>query len=293
MHAAIFGKVYDNSMMSPLQSLVDLLRDRGSRISFHQPFFDACCINLKLPAETSMFRGHSELLALKPDVLFSLGGDGTMLQTITLVRDSGIPVLGINTGRMGFLSNTPSEKVRQAIDSVFAGEYELDSRSLLHLDSEEGLFGDTPFALNEFSVYAANARSLIVVKVWLNGEFLNAYWADGLLIATPTGSTAYSLSCHGPIVSPGSGTFIINPIASHNLSVRPVVIPDASLIKVKISGREKNYIVGLDSRTVSVPAETELMLTRERFKVNFVKLPGEEFFNTVRQKLLWGLDVRN
>lgn len=293
MRAAIFGKVYDASMATPLQTLIDLLRDRGARLCFHRPFFDECCMNLKLPAGTTMFHGHSDLIANKPDILFSLGGDGTMLQTITLVRDSGIPVLGINTGRMGFLSNTPSEKVRQAVDHLFAEKYQLDSRTMIHLESTTGLFGETPFALNEFTVYAGNARSLILVKVWVDGEFLNAYWADGLIIATPTGSTAYSLSCHGPIVSPGSGTFIINPIATHNLSVRPIIIPDSSEIRIRISGRESSYIVGLDSRNETVPAETELTLRKESFPVNFVKLPGEDFFNTIRQKLLWGLDVRN
>jgi NAD+ kinase len=291
--AGIFGKNFDPGMTPTMQALVDSLHDHGISLAFYHEFLSDCHPCLRLPHSFQVFSDYQELIQFKPDILFSVGGDGTLLQTITLVRDSGIPVLGINTGRMGFLSNTPTGRLNQAIDLLFRGNYSLDKRSLLRLESREGLFGDVNFGLNEFSVHGVGARSLIVVKVWVDGEFLNSYWADGLLIATPTGSTAYSLSCHGPIVSPGAGAFIINPIANHNLSVRPVVISDTSVIKVIAGGRESSYIVGLDSRTEMIGPDQELIIRKESFDFNMVKLHGEDFFSTIRQKLLWGLDVRN
>jgi len=291
--AGIFGKNFELNMTPTLQRLVDHLLEHEVNIAFHETFYDECNEKLNLPSTFPTFIDHSELIGFSPDILFSVGGDGTLLQTITFVRDSGIPVLGINTGRMGFLSNTPAERVDEAVDQIINQDYLLDRRSLLRLESSNHLFGDVNYALNEFSVHGTGGRSLVVVKVWVDGDFLNAYWADGLLIATSTGSTAYSLSCQGPIVTPGANAFIITPIASHNLTVRPVVIPDSSVIRVTVGGRESAYIVGIDSRTEMIKEDEVLTIRKEEFTFNMIKLPNEDFFNTIRQKLLWGRDVRN
>jgi NAD+ kinase len=227
------------------------------------------------------------------DILFSIGGDGTLLDTISYVRDSGIPVLGVNLGRLGFLSSISREDILPAVDNVMAGNYTLEQRTLLSLTSPHGLFGELNYALNELSITKTDTHALAVVSVHVNDKFLNTYWADGLIVATPTGSTAYSLSCYGPIITPGSENFVITPIASHNLTVRPIVIPDNQEIRLKVSGRNQLYQVGLDSRYETINNSVELIIRRADFKVNLVQLPNKDFYTTIREKLLWGKDQRN
>jgi NAD+ kinase len=227
------------------------------------------------------------------DCLFSLGGDGTLLNAATLIQNSGIPVLGINTGRLGFLSSIQADEFAYAIDEIKRKKYTLDKRTLLELKTKGSLFGDQNFALNEVTILKKDISSMITTHVYLDEQYLNTYWGDGIIIATPTGSTAYSLSCGGPIVMPESGNMIITPIAPHNLNVRPIVIPDSSRILLKLEKGPRSHLVTLDSRPKSTSSEHEFEIQKAKFTVDLIRMEGYSFFNTLRNKLNWGLDKRN
>jgi NAD+ kinase len=229
----------------------------------------------------------------KPDLFCSIGGDGTMLNTVTFVGDSGIPVVGINTGRLGFLSGINIEEIEHSIEDILNGNYDIDKRALIRLDTNNNLFGKRNFALNEIAVSRKDSSAMITIHAYLNDVFLNSYWADGLIISTPTGSTAYSLSCGGPVVMPDSENFIITPISPHNLNVRPVIISDRDVIRLKVEGRNKEFLVSLDSRPMSFESEIDLVIKKEAFKINLIRLKGNDFTSTLRQKLMWGVDKRN
>ncbi len=229
----------------------------------------------------------------KVDFFFSIGGDGTILDALTLVRDSGIPIMGINIGRLGFLSSIAKDEILPAIDKVLGKDFEIDSRTLVRLNQPKDLFGEMNYALNELTITRKDTTSLIVLHVYVDGMFLNSYWADGLIIATPTGSTAYSLSSGGPIITPGSENFVLTPIAPHNLTVRPIVIPDKSKIRIIVEGREDQFLVSLDSRRAIIYSNFELNIEKADFKVNMIQMKGRDYFMTIREKLKWGLDARN
>jgi NAD+ kinase len=229
----------------------------------------------------------------KVDLFFSLGGDGTLLECVTHVGKTGIPIFGINTGRLGFLATVGREEIDEAMDMIFRKEYDIDERVLLSLHSDRDLFGGFGYALNDFTLVRKDSSSMITVHTFIDGEFLNSYWADGIIVATPTGSTGYSLSCGGPLVFPGSECFVITPVSPHNLTVRPIVVPDASEITFRVEGRSKKFIVSLDSRMETVDETAKLMVKKANIKVNLVQLRGQHYFKTLRQKLNWGLDARN
>lgn len=229
----------------------------------------------------------------KTDMFFSLGGDGTLLESVTHVGKTGIPIFGINTGRLGFLATIGREEIDEAMDMIFRKEYDIDERVLLSLHSDRDLFGGFRYALNDFTLVRKDSSSMITVHTFIDGEFLNSYWADGIIVATPTGSTGYSLSCGGPLVFPGSECFVITPVSPHNLTVRPIVVPDASEITFRVEGRSKKFIVTLDSRMETVDETVKLMVKKANIRVNLVQLRGQHYFKTLRQKLNWGLDARN
>lgn len=292
MKIGLFGKNVTDKGIQYLQQLIDKLKRAQCTLLVYEPFLSQIRNKVTLVCEVHPFNTHSELRN-NCDLLFSIGGDGTMLDIISLVRDSGIPVLGINLGRLGFLSSISRDEILPAIDEVIAGNYQLEQRTLITLERPEGLFGEMNFALNELSLTKTDNTSLAVIEVFVDNKFLNTYWADGLLVATPTGSTAYSLSCYGPIISPDSENFVITPIASHNLTVRPIVVPDSSTITLKLSGRNKQYLAGLDSRYKTISNTEELVVKRAGFRLNLIQLPNKDFFTTLREKLLWGKDQRN
>ncbi|MGZ3867109.1 MAG: NAD kinase, partial [Bacteroidia bacterium] len=244
--------------------------------------------NLDIP----VFHSYTDLQKLKPDYLISLGGDGTMLETLDLVHDSGIPVLGVNTGRLGFLASVYKEDFREAIDKLINKKFTLDSRELLQLVTPKNLF-ELNVALNECTIVKKDSSSMLSIDVEINGVVLNSYWADGLIISTPTGSTAYSLSCGGPLLVPNSASFIITPIAPHNLNVRPIVICSSSKISLKIRGRDKQNLISLDSKQADIQTGEEVVLEKAPYKFNMINLDGQHFFSTLRHKLMWGLDKRN
>lgn len=229
----------------------------------------------------------------KVNFFLSIGGDGTLLESVTYVGKSGVPILGINTGRLGFLATISREGVRSAIDNLIEGNFKTDERTLLHLTSDPPLFEGTPFALNDLTIMKKDSSSMITVHVFVDGELLNSYWADGVIVATPTGSTGYSLSCGGPLIYPHSESLVITPVSPHNLAARPIVISENSEISFQIEGRSKKFLVSLDSRHESVAANVKLTVRKERFKIKLVLLPGYTYFKTLRQKLNWGLDIRN
>jgi NAD+ kinase len=230
-----------------------------------------------------------------PEVNFfiSIGGDGTLLESVTHIRERETPVLGINTGRLGFLATISGEETEQALLRVLDGAYTLDKRSPLKLETNADIFNSLNFGLNDFTVVKKDTSSMITIHTFIDGEFLNSYWADGIIVATPTGSTGYSLSCGGPLIFPRSGNFVITPVSPHNLTVRPIVVSDKSVISFRVEGRSKRFLVSLDSRISSVDSSVELTIKKADFNVNLIQLEGQHYFKTLRQKLNWGLDIRN
>lgn len=293
MKIALYGKSFPDSFALSVQQLITKIELAKCEFLIYEPFFKFLQQKIRLNDNTKTFKSHSDIIESGTNLFLSVGGDGTFLDTITFVRDSGIPVLGINSGRLGFLASISKDDILQAFDDVMAKKYILEKRSLLSLTTANKHFGDLNFALNELTVIKKDTSSMITINTYINNQYLNSYWADGLIIATPTGSTAYSLSCGGPIITPEAENFVITPIASHNLTVRPIVIPDSYEIRLKVDGRGENYLVGLDSRSLAVDHSTELIIKKEKFVINLVRLQNEKFFSTIRNKLMWGLDKRN
>lgn len=293
MNIALYGRTLSPGFEKCIQQLISILEKRGCGIYVFEPFSKEVKNAVKFKKPYIAFSDHREIKN-KVSFVFSIGGDGTLLNTVTLVKDSGIPVMGINTGRLGFLASISKEDVPAAVDDVLNKKFIIEKRSLIELKTKNNLFGKFNYALNELTVMKKDSSSMISINVYLNKDYLNSYWADGLIVATPTGSTAYSLSCGGPIISPDSENFIITPIASHNLTVRPIVIPDRHEIKLKISDdRSRNFLVSLDSRTQTIDDSIELSVKKADFSFNLIKLKDESFYSTIRNKLMWGIDKRN
>lgn len=227
------------------------------------------------------------------DLMISIGGDGTFLKAVSYIRDSGVPILGINTGRLGFLSNLSKDQIAQTLERFAAGQYEFQKRSLLRVHTENDLFADENFALNELTLQKKDTSSMIKVHAYLGDKFLNTYWADGLIVATPTGSTAYSLSCGGPIITPGCQVHILTPIAPHNLNVRPVVVPDHMPISLQVEGRDRSYLLSLDGHSQHIKQGEKVTITKAEFMINVVKFEDNNFLDTIRNKMFWGSDTRN
>lgn len=293
MKIALYGRQFSNNSLPFVQEIIDSLVQLGVDILIYKEFkefIESKQINT-YNAET--FKDHGDLTG-HVRCMLSLGGDGTLLDTLALVRDSGLPVLGINLGRLGFLASINKTEIKLAIAAVVNEEYTLDTRVLISLDSTEtDLFGEVNYALNEITIHKRDTSPMIIIHTYINGEFLNSYWADGLIISTPTGSTAYSLSCGGPIVFPQSGNFVITPICPHNLSVRPIVISDSSVLTFRIEARASQFLVSLDSRTETVDTDVVLTAKKENFSINLIRLYNESYLTTLRNKLMWGLDSRN
>ena len=292
MRIAIYSRGLENIQLHDLELLIQELEKYGAEPVFFQDFFNLFYSAIKIPCKYSTFT-TSEDLDLSIDCIISLGGDGTLLDTVTLVKDSGIPVLGINFGRLGFLASIGKEEIHSALNALVNRKYVLDKRTLLHLDADMPLFDDMPYALNEFTLHKKDTSPMIKIHTYLNGEFLNTYWADGLIVATPTGSTGYSLSCNGPVVFPDSASFVITPVAPHNLNIRPIIVPDNTIVSFEIEGRTDGFLCTLDSRREIVSKEIQLAVKKETFGINLIRLNENNFLQTLRNKLSWGLDKRN
>jgi NAD+ kinase len=227
------------------------------------------------------------------ELFISIGGDGTLLESVAHIGKTEIPVLGINTGRLGFLATTSRDEMEAALEQVLRKRYTLDKRAVLRLETDKGVFGKMNFALNDFTVVKKDSSAMITIHTFIDGEFLNSYWADGIIVSTPTGSTGYSLSCGGPLIFPRSGNFVLTPVSPHNLTVRPIIVSDTSEISFQVDGRSKKFLVTLDSRFATVDNTVKLTIRKANFIVNLVQLEGHHYFKTLRQKLNWGLDIRN
>ncbi|UOQ54537.1 NAD kinase [Hymenobacter cellulosivorans] len=291
MKIAILGKPFDEETLPFLQALLDDLVARRTEVIIVESFHTYLDNRLRLPEGIGTFRRGDSLRDVQ--FVFSIGGDGTLLDTVTYVGALQIPILGINTGRLGFLATITVERIAQAIDALFKGHFVLEERSLIRVETDPEVFDGINFGLNEFSILKRDTSSMIVVHTYIDGEYLNSYWADGLIVATPTGSTGYSLSCGGPVMLPQTNNFIIAPVCPHNLNVRPLIVSDRSVISFEIEGRSNNFLLSLDSRSVAVDAGIQIAVRRENFAVRLVKLNHVNFLTTLRSKLNWGLDKRN
>jgi NAD+ kinase len=292
MKIAIYGRDFNDNVLPFVQQVIDALASTKIEIAIYRKFFQFVEKKLVLPKDLSTFESHEDLPA-KADILLSLGGDGTLLDTISFVRDSQIPVIGINFGRLGFLASINKIEITAAITALVNGEYTIDQRSLLNLESKSGLFGEENFALNDITIHRRDNSAMMIIHAYLNGEFLNSYWADGLIIATPTGSTAYSLSCGGPIILPNAQNFVITPVAPHNLNVRPIIIPDDVQLAFEVEARSTKFLLTCDSRTETVDRNVKISINKAKFNINLIRLNNETFLTTLRNKLLWGIDTRN
>ena len=292
MKLALYGKSIWKENYPYLLQLIDKLEAYKCELLVYEPFLETLRQVVDFSYEAKPFSSHNELKG-NADMLFSIGGDGTLLDSVSLVRNSGVPVLGINLGRLGFLSSISRDDIIPAVEKVMNGKYSLEYRTLLHLETDNSLFGEFSCALNDLTVTRKESPALIVIHVYVDGVFLKSSWADGLIVATPTGSTAYSLSSGGPIVAPGSENFVITPLAPHNLTIRPIVISDKSEVSIRVEGRDDEYLVSLDSKTDVIMPGEELRVRRADFSFNLVKIESKDFYTTIRDKLKWGIDARN
>lgn len=292
MKIALYGKTFDEGFRPYIQFLINKLVENSAQLTAYKPFCDFIC---QETGSQQLFRGtYSNLNDFEGDcdLMVSIGGDGTFLESIPYVIRHDIPVIGINSGRLGFLAYISKEEINKAFDDILAGRFDLEHRTMIHFLNPPGLFNGLDYALNEVTIQKSDT-SLITIDAYVNDEFLNTYWTDGLIISTPTGSTAYSLSVAGPVVVPGSGNFIIAPIASHNLTVRPLIIPDETVITLKVNSRSGKFHVTADNRTLLNDSETTFRLGKAKCTLKMLRLPDTSFYRTLRNKLMWGEDKRN
>jgi len=294
MKVAVFGQYYPNDTHPIIRDIFVFFNENNVELYIEKGFLSTLYKFEILKKEYKTFTEPKDL-DNSFDLMLSIGGDGTILRAATYVRNTGIPILGINAGRLGFLAKVQKEDISSFMQLVIDKKFTLSKRTLISLDTKPKSpeFKDLNFALNEITVSRKDTTSMITVETWLNDEYLNAYWADGLIISTPTGSTGYSLSCGGPVLTPDVKSLVITPIAPHNLNARPLVIPDKTEIRLKISGRESQFLVSLDSRIATLNNSTSLIIKKTPFKINMVELEEASFIQTLRNKMLWGEDKRN
>ncbi|MFY0253310.1 NAD kinase [Chitinophaga sp. 30R24] len=292
MQVALYSRGFITEDIGNIRLLLEELKRAEIEAIIYEPFFGTLQQHIPFDTIPTLFSTAADLPG-KIEFLMSLGGDGTLLDTVSFIRDTNIPVIGINFGRLGFLASIGKEEIHALVQALLNRTYIVDQRSLLHLDANIPLFGEVPYALNEFTIHKKDTSAMVKIHTYLNGEFLNTYWADGLIVATPTGSTGYSLSCGGPIVFPDAGNFIITPVAPHNLNVRPIIVPSDNIISFEVEGRSDQFLCTLDSRMETIDSTVQLAIKKERFKISLLRLDDSNFLHTLRNKLLWGIDARN
>ncbi len=294
MTFAIYAQTFKPSNKSIIEKLLFGIEQHQGNIIFEENYYHALIENKVINKNYDTFNNHNDL-SDQIDFFISIGGDGTMLRASNFIKNKNIPVVGINAGRLGFLANVQQEMIDELIPTLVSNNFKISKRTLLKLDTDNGV--ELPFeinsALNEITISRKNTTSMISIETHINGEFLATYWADGIIISTPTGSTGYSLSCGGPIITPDSNCLVITPIAPHNLTTRPLIINDNSKITMKVNGREKQFLISLDSETHAMSNETKISISLAPHTVNMVEFPNVTFLKTLRNKLLWGEDKRN
>lgn len=292
MRICVFSRVYNPAFRDEIQTILEFVEKHQGQVLFCKHMQKEVQRAFNLPTNTLFFT-NEESISDKADLVVSLGGDGTLLETVNLIKGSQIPVLGVNFGRLGFLSNTPKEEFRFALEAFHQSNYSLSKRTVLEIDNCINIFGRQVYALNDIALHKNDSSSMISVQTYINNEFMNSYWSDGIIISTPTGSTAYSLSCGGPILVPGASNLILTPIAPHNLSVRPVVISDDEIVTLIPEGRSDNFVLSLDSNQTLIPKGQKIIIRKAPFTINFVRQADDSFFKVLREKLMWGEDKRN
>lgn len=294
MKAGIYGQFYHQDSEKYVQLILNTLQDHGVDVYIEAEFLKIIEQHKGISTPVSSISTFDELDD-SYNLFFSIGGDGTLLKSVTFVRDLHIPIVGINTGRLGFLATIQKENIKESLKEILQGNYSISERTLLSIETlpKTDALSSLNFALNEIAVNRKNSTSMIKVDTWIDNEYLNSYWSDGLIIATPTGSTGYSLSCGGPVIHPSSNNMVITPIAPHHLNARPLVIPDNKVISLKVSGREESYLISLDSRIATLQNDTEITIRKAPFTIKMVQLNEDSFIKTLREKLLWGEDKRN
>lgn len=290
MKAFVYGQKWKEEHKFYVEKLFKKLIDASFEITIYKAYADQFT---GVSHSFQTLATHNELKTFGPDVVITLGGDGTILSVVPIIRELETPIMGLNLGRLGFLASIEQERIDNAITDFIDGRYSIIKRAMIQMDSEPRIFGNDNFALNDFTLLKRDNSSMIVIHTFIDGEFLNSYWADGLIVSTPTGSTGYSLSCGGPIIFPSSDNLVLTPVAPHNLNVRPVVISGGREISFKIEGRSENFLCSLDSRNAIIGAETKITLKQSPFSTNLISLDGDNFMKTIRNKLNWGLDKRN
>jgi len=293
MNIAIYGKKTSSKEdLLDFETLISVIQKHGWNPILECNLKNIIRTKISGIDELETFSSHLDFQS-GIDLVISVGGDGTFIKTVGFIRDSGVPILGINTGRLGFLANIRRDEIEETMELIHQKNYVFEVRSLLSVETKNKIFGEDNFALNEVTVHKKDTASMITVNATLGDEYLNSYWADGFIVATPTGSTEYSLSCGGPIITPGCHVHILTPIAAHNLNVRPMVVPDNLEIKLTVEGREKSYLVSLDSKTKNIAAGEEIIIRKADFMLNVIKFKDNSFLSTIRKKMLWGIDQRN
>ncbi|MCJ8291917.1 MAG: NAD kinase [Crocinitomicaceae bacterium] len=292
MNVAVYGQRVTKQTAVYFMEFLGVLKDFGWNPVVHSDLKEILVKKIGLSKDTDEFSSYKDLQT-GIDLSFSIGGDGTFMKNVKYVRDSGVPVLGINTGRLGFLANVSRDQIQEAMDLVHQKKFVHQKRSMIKIETEDNIFGDNNVALNEVVLQKKDTSSMITVHAELEGKYLNSYWADGLIVATPSGSTAYSLSCGGPIITPGCQVHILTPIAPHNLNVRPMVVPDHMPIKLSVEGRSRRFLASLDGHSMSIRQGEEIFVSKADYMINVIKFEDNNFLDTIRNKMLWGIDKRN
>ena len=292
MRVAIYGKKVNKQTSPYFVEVVKILSDFGWDLVLEEELKQILINKIGISENYDVFNNHQDFHS-GIDLAISMGGDGTFLKTVSYIRDSGVPIMGINTGRLGFLANISKEQIHNTMNQVRDKNYEFQKRSLLRVNTEDDLFGEDNFALNELTLHKKDTSSMVTVHASLDNKYLNSYWADGLIVSTPTGSTAYNLSCGGPIITPGCQVHILTPVAAHNLNVRPMVVPDHLPISRSVEGRDRSYLLSLDGNSKSIKQGENVIVTKAEFMINVIKFEDNNFLDTIRNKMLWGIDTRN
>ena len=293
MKVLVYSQKLKDTDIPYVKELLQATEAAGMDVYIYGPYHAVLADKGLLPRQYEALSNYTDIKQAMPDMVITMGGDGTILGAILHIRDLGIPILGVNLGRLGFLSNVEKTRVTSAVETIASGNYSIEHRTMMSIESNIPIFGETPFCLNDFTITKRDTSSMVTIHTYVDGNFLNSYWADGIVVATPTGSTGYSLSVGGPIIFPGSGNFVIAPIAPHNLNVRPIVLSDANKISFEIEGRSENFLCTLDSRYETITSEHKITLQRSAFKIALAHPTDISFMKTIRNKLLWGLDRRN
>lgn len=293
MNIGVYSPTFKPSDALIIQGFFDELIHRNINFSVFADYYHSLLPVINFPFKPALFVNKTGLKAQKIDAVFSIGGDGSFLKIAKIIESSNIPIIGFNIGRLGFLANVGKNELKFALDALLSGDYSLENRSLITLESQPALFGKQNFALNEFTIHKRDTSAMITIHTYIDEDLINSYWADGLIVATPTGSTAYSLSCGGPIILPTSPVFVLTPVAPHNLNVCPLIIPDNRTISFKVEGRSNSFLCTLDSRYKIINFSYQIAIKKANFYIKVIQLPNSSFFSTIRNKLLWGKDIRN